>query len=303
VTVRIGLAGTGYWAEEIHLPTFKACGGVELRGIWGRNGERARSLASRFSVTPFRRFEDMLEAVDAVSIVVAPQAQATLALAAAAAGKHLFLEKPLATTIEDAARIEGAIARAGVASMVFFMRRFEPTLEAGLVALSKQTWSTCRVRMLSATIAPGSPYEGSVWRNVGGAALWDIGPHVLSILFPILGPVRSVAATRRNQTVHLHTAHAGDASASIELSLHADPKDAAIEYAFDGPGGAARMPDFVFSRETRRAACGRAINALLENIANGQREHSCDAHFAARGVPVLIAAEQSIRTGKPVAVD
>ena len=302
MTVRLGLAGTGYWAEEIHLPTFKACSGVDLVGIWGRNGARARSLASQFSIVPFERFEDMLAVVDAVSIVVAPEGQTQLALAAAAAGKHLFLEKPLATTTEDTARIESAIASSGVASMVFFMRRFEPTLEAGVVELKKRNWRTCRVRMLSATIASGSPYEGSVWRNVGGAALWDIGPHVLSILFPILGPVRNVSAMRRGHTVFLTTEHADGASANSELSLHADPKDAAVEYVFDGPDGEARLPNFVFSRETRREACGRAISALLQNIADGKREHPCDAHFAARGVPVLIAAEQSIQTGAPVAV-
>ena len=80
-----------------------------------------------------------------------------------------------------------------------------------------------------------------------------------------------------------------------------DPNDAAVEYVFDGPGGEARLPNFVFSQETRRAACGRAVGVLLESI-DGKRTHPCDAHFAARGVPVLVAAEQSIRTGTPVAV-
>ena len=209
----------------------------------------------------------------------------------------------LATSIEDAARIERAVDAAGVASIVFFMRRFVPVLENGLAALQDQTWQSCRVRMLSATIAPGSPYFNSAWRNVGGAALWDIGPHVLSILFPILGGVRSIAATRRGQTVCFTTAHASDARAEVELSLHADAKDAVAEYIFTGAQGEAQLPAFAFSRESRRDACARALAALLANIATGERRHPCDVRFGAAGVPVLVAAEQSIRTGQPVALD
>jgi predicted dehydrogenase len=300
VPIRFGLAGTGYWAEEIYLPTLSSCDGVELIGIWGRNAGRTDALAATFGVRPFRRFEDLVDAVDVVAIAVAPEAQPDLALKAARARKHLFLEKPLATSIEDARRIEQAVDAAGIASMVLFTRRFVPVLETALDALRGESWQSCRVRMLSATLVPGSPYEKSAWRNVGGSALWDIGPHVLSILFPILGPVRAVAATRREQTVYLVLQHVSGASATVELSLHADPKDAAAEYIFTSARREARLPEFVFSRESRRDACARAIAALLENIASGKRGHPCDAHFGARGVPVLVAAEQSIAAGKPI---
>ena len=257
-------------------------------------------MAATFGIGAFGRFEDLIDAVDAVAIAVAPEAQPELALQAARARKHLFLEKPLATSSEDAKRIEQAADAAGVATMVFFMRRFVPVLETALDALRGESWQSCRVRMLSATLVPGSPYEKSAWRNVGGSALWDIGPHVLSILFPILGPVRTVSATRRDHTVHLTLQHAAGASARVELSLHADPKDAAAEYIFTGARGEAQLPAFAFSRESRRDACARAIAALVENIASGKRDHPCDAHFGARGVPVLVAAEQSIETGKPI---
>ena len=53
---------------------------------------------------------------------------------------------------EDAAAIERAVDAAGVASIVFFMRRFVPVLETALSALQGEAWQSCRVRMLSATI-------------------------------------------------------------------------------------------------------------------------------------------------------
>ena len=302
MAVRVGLAGTGYWPEEIHLPVLAACDGVELVGLWGRNDQRARSLATMFGVKPFEKFEDMVAAVDAMVIAVAPQAQPQLALPAARAGKHLLLEKPLAMSNADAAEIERAVDAAGVASVVFFMRRFVPVLETALVALQGGAWRSCRVRMLSATIVPGSPYLDSAWRNVDGAVLWDIGPHVLSILFPVLGGVRSITATRRGQTVCFTTAHASGALAEVELSLHAGAKDAVSEVIFKGAHGEAQLPAFAFSRESRRDACARALGALLANIATGERRHPCDVRFGAAGVPVLVAAEQSIRTGQAVAL-
>jgi predicted dehydrogenase len=302
MAVRFGVAGTGYWPEEIHLPVLASHAGVELVGLWGRNSERTRSLAATFGVTPFERFEDMIAAVDAVVIAVAPEAQPQLALLAAHAGKHLLLEKPLAMSIEDAAEIERAVDAAGVASIVFFMRRFVPLLEDALAALQGKVWHACRVRMLSATIVPGSPYLNSVWRNVGGAVLWDMGPHVLSLLFPVLGDVRSVAAARHGHTVSFTTAHASGARADVELSLHAEAKDAASEVIFSGAHGEVSLPAFAFSRESRRDACARALGALLQNIATGERRHPCDVHFGAAGVPVLVAAEQSIRTGQAVAL-
>jgi len=298
VPIRFGLAGTGYWAEEIHLPTLSSFNGIELVGIWGRNAARTDALAATFGIKAYRRFEDLIDAVDAVAIAVAPEAQPELAQLAARAGKHLFLEKPLATSIEGAMRVDQATDAAGVASIVFFMRRFVPVLETALDALRGENWQSCRVRMLSATLVPGSPYEKSAWRNVAGSALWDIGPHVLSILDPILGRVQNVSATRRDHTVHLTLEHASGACTSVELSLHADPKDAAAEYIFTGARGEAQLPAFVFSRESRRDACARAIAALMESIASGKRDHPCNAHFGARGVPVLVAAEQSIKNGK-----
>ena len=299
MTVRVGLAGTGYWPEEIHLPVLASCDGVELVGLWGRNDQRTRSLATTFEVKPFEKFEDMIAAVDAVVIAVAPQAQPQLALLAARAGKHLLLEKPLAMSNEDAAAIERAVDTTGVASIVFFMRRFVPVLETALVGLQREAWHSCRVRMLSATIVPGSPYLDSVWRNLDGAVLWDIGPHVLSILCPVLGGVRSITATRRGHTVAFTTTHA-EATADVELSLHAEAKDAVSEIIFTGAHGEAQLPAFAFSRESRRDACARALAALLQNIATGERRHPCDVHFGAAGVPVLVAAEQSMRTGQAV---
>src|SRR5512142_186287 len=94
--LRFGVAGTGYWAETVHLSALSAHPDATLVGVWGRSPEKAEALARNFGIASFRRFDEMLDQIDALSIALPPQIQAGLALAAANAGKHLLLEKPLA---------------------------------------------------------------------------------------------------------------------------------------------------------------------------------------------------------------
>ncbi|NEB08709.1 gfo/Idh/MocA family oxidoreductase, partial [Streptomyces coelicoflavus] len=69
-----------------------------------------------------------------------------------------------------------------------------------------------------------SPFADSPWRREKGA-LWDVGPHALSVLLPVLGDARRVAAAAPGpgDTVHLVLDHAGGASSTLTLSLTAPP--------------------------------------------------------------------------------
>ena len=67
-----------------------------------------------------------------MTFAVPPDVQAEIATRAAARGRHLLLEKPIATSVADALQLERAVADAGVASVVFFTRRFVPDTVAWL---------------------------------------------------------------------------------------------------------------------------------------------------------------------------
>ncbi len=86
MTVRIGLFGTGHWAEEVHAPALLAAPEVELVGVWGRDTARTASFADRLGCRPYA----------AVDVALPPDVQASVAVDAAAAGRHLLLDKPLA---------------------------------------------------------------------------------------------------------------------------------------------------------------------------------------------------------------
>ena len=171
MALRFGVAGTGYWASEVHLPGLLRTNGAEVVGLWGRTPSHVEEIAKRYQIRPFSRLSDMLAEVDAVSIAVQPRAQRDIALAAAQACKHLILEKPLAQTVEDAQAIEAAVKTTGVASLVFFSRRFVPEIAATIEAERGAGWTRGQVRVHSSVMVTDSPYHDSRWRQEPDAAL------------------------------------------------------------------------------------------------------------------------------------
>ncbi|WP_461030842.1 Gfo/Idh/MocA family protein, partial [Streptomyces sparsus] len=119
-----------------------------------------------------------------------PDVRAPLAVRAAEAGRHLLLDKPLATTVEGAREVVDAVDRAGVRSVVFFTLRFAPTSAEWITEQAGTGgWTLGRADWYSPVFGGAdSPYTASPWRREKGA-LWDVGPHALSVLLPILGDV------------------------------------------------------------------------------------------------------------------
>ncbi|MBL8701480.1 MAG: Gfo/Idh/MocA family oxidoreductase [Alphaproteobacteria bacterium] len=289
--IRFGVVGTAYWAAAVHTVGLGAVPGARLAGIWGRDVDKARALAAQRGTVAFESFEAMLAAVDAVSLAVPPQVQESLALRAIAAGKHVLLEKPIATTHRRAVEIADAVAARGVASMVFFTRRFVPELAAAIERHAARDWQRAEIEVRSAALSAGSPYEHSSWRLADGAALWDIGPHVLSVLIAMLGPVvgaRRLPAPAR--VVRFETRHARGASASVSLTLHATPAEQGQRYRFMDAADEFVLPEPAFERPT---AYANAVVALVAAIAGGARAHPCDVRLGAETVRILEAVARA----------
>jgi predicted dehydrogenase len=298
MTLRFGVAGTGYWAETVHLAGLASRPDIELVGLWGRTHDKTAALAKARGIAAFRSFEEMLAEIDVVSIAVSPQSQADLALAAAKAGKHLLLEKPLATS-PDAARAIATAAR-GQAALVFFMRRFIPEIEAAIQAAQKERWLDATVRIHSAALLGNGPYAQSIWRQAYAGALWDVGPHVVSVLTPLLGAIEAVeAACSDERIVTLATQHRGGASANISLSLHADPATVGSAYTFRNRRRAIMLQEPTLDRP---ALLARAAGDLIDMIATGNFAHRCDLRLGVEAVEVLAAAARSIESGQCVEI-
>lgn len=288
--LRVGLLGTGPWAHRTHAPALAAHPGSEFVGVWGRRPEAAAELAREHGVKVYEDPDELFADCDAVAFALPPDVQAPLAVRAAAAGCHLLLDKPVATTVEDARAVADAATRHEVASVVFFTLRFaEPTAAWVAEQAERPGWFTAAAHWLGAVFPPdGTPsaYAASPWRKAKGG-LWDVGPHTLSVLAPILGDVTSVSATRGpSDVVQLAMRHASGAASTAVLSLGAPTAAAGVGLELRGTEGVHTMPGW----NDVPGAYGRALDALLTAARTGVAD-PCDAEFGARVTEVLAKAE------------
>jgi predicted dehydrogenase len=126
---RLGLAlvGCGRFGEFC-LTAFATIPNLTLIGVTDRDQRRAEVTARALGVTAYSDYEALLAdpGVDVVAINTPPALHAPMALAAAAAGKHVFCEKPLATTIDDATAVLRAARDARVRLAVDYVMRWNP---------------------------------------------------------------------------------------------------------------------------------------------------------------------------------
>ena len=286
--MRFAVVGTGYWARQTHASALAAHPDANLVGVWGRSFARAAELAEVFGARPYERLDEMFADVDAVAFAVPPDVQADLAVRAAMGGCHLLLDKPVAFTTEAADRIVEAVDRAGVRSLVFFTSRFTVSQADWLTDVRAQPgWNSGYVRMYASIFEPGNPYGQSPWRRRRGA-LWDIGPHALSILVPALGPVTHVIADHGlGDTVTIVLHHQSGAASTMSLSLSAPPGSLGSTFQLFGEHRQTSMPE---ATTTAVQAMGACISALLTEQ-SGRWQHPCDVHFGRDVVSILQAAD------------
>jgi predicted dehydrogenase len=297
--MRFGLLGTGPWATLTQAPALAAHPGVEFVGIWGRNPDKAATLARRHDVAAYPEVEALLDAVDAVAVALPPDVQAELATRAARAGRHLVLDKPVAMTADAADELVGEVTDRGLASVVFFTNRFLPDIEAALAeAAEVGGWQEGRVDQVSSIFEPGNPFGASPWRKQHGG-LWDVGPHALSMLLPVLGGVEAVSAMAGpRSTSHVLLRHAGGAVGHLTLSVDAPPAAARSEAVLYGEAGRRVLPERSGSVVE---AFGRAIDQVM-TAAGGGAAPATDVRFGAEVTRILRAAETAAADGRTIPV-
>jgi len=299
--MRFGLAGTGYWARIAHAPALSSTVDVELTAVWGRNRQAAAELAAEYQATPYHDISAFLAGVDAVCFAVPPDLQAALATQAAREGKHLLLEKPVALTEAAADGLVEAVEQAGVASVVFFTNRFLPEVRAWLAEVeARGGWAGGVSAWLGSALRESNPFN-TPWRRDNGG-LWDVGPHMISLLWASLGPVTSVTADPGPADVaHLVLHHRGGATSTTTVTLSAAEAAAGFEAYVWGESGRLAAPE---GSDDPVTALGTALCELAANARAGQTGHPCDVRFGRDVVRVLAEAQRQIdarRAGRPSA--
>jgi UDP-N-acetylglucosamine 3-dehydrogenase len=169
--LRIGVIGLG-WFGEFHCDAILGVPNLELAALCTRTPKRLAALATKFGVKKtYRVYNDMLAdpAIDAVSIVTMWDQHTGPAVAALEAGKHVFLEKPIASTMNDCEKIIEASKRSKGILQVGHICRFNPRYR-----MAKQAIDTGKIGRIVAM---------SSRRNIPAA--WT--PEILNKIGPIVG--------------------------------------------------------------------------------------------------------------------
>ncbi len=184
--VGVALVGPGSLARWSHLPNLRKVPGARLRAIHSTSGVRGKSIARRFGADYCcTDYDEILRDpnIDLVVITSRNQHHATQAAAALEAGKHVFVEKPMALTEDECRRVYRAVQASGKQLAVGFNRRFAPLyarLQQHLATRTGPAVLNCRVN------SPG--ISGAYWMadpSIGGAILGE-ACHFIDLMYWLL---------------------------------------------------------------------------------------------------------------------
>ncbi|HLT52856.1 MAG TPA: Gfo/Idh/MocA family oxidoreductase [Flavobacteriaceae bacterium] len=127
--LKAGVLGAGHLGK-IHLRLLKQSEKYELVGFYDADEANAKKVEAEFGYKYFNSIDALIEAVDVVDIVTPTLSHYECAKKAISKGKHIFIEKPITNTVEEAETIRTLVAEHGVKGQVGHVERFNPAFKA-----------------------------------------------------------------------------------------------------------------------------------------------------------------------------
>ena len=127
--LKIGIVGVGHLGS-LHTKMLAEIPDAHLVGLYDIDADKAGRVAREFKTTSFKRLEDLLEAVDAVTIATTTTSHFEIAQLAMSKGKHLFIEKPITQSIEEADKLSRLARERKLLVQVGHIERFNPAILA-----------------------------------------------------------------------------------------------------------------------------------------------------------------------------
>lgn len=183
--INFALVGAGNLAKWAHLPAIKKLKGAKLHAVHSNSGARGKSYAMRFGASYAASGYDEILAdkdIDAILIASRHKEHAAQAIAALNAGKHVFIEKPMAVTLDECRAIDAAVAKSGKRLMVGFNRRFAPFY----VEMKKNLAGRTSPVVISTRMnSPGIQNGWAADADQGGVILGE-GCHFVDLMYWLL---------------------------------------------------------------------------------------------------------------------
>jgi predicted dehydrogenase len=194
--MKVGCVGMGWWSDVL-ADAIKRSGKLTIAGCYSRSAEKREKFAAKYGGRAFPSYEALLadRSIEALINTTPNAAHLETTLAAAEAGKHVFLDKPIANTIADARAITEACRRAKVVLALGYQRRRESHFrwvrqhigEFGKLVNAEANISRDRLGQI----------DLNSWRysaeGMPGGVMLQIGIHYTDVLEYLLGPVKAVS--------------------------------------------------------------------------------------------------------------
>lgn len=208
--IKWGFIGCGEVTEKKSGPAFSDVPGSSVEAVMSRNADKARGYAERHHIRKW--YTDAQELIDdpdvnAVYIATPPSSHATFAIMAMKAGKPVYVEKPLAASYEDCARVNRISEKTGIPCFVAYYRRYLPYFEKVKNLVDTGTiGDVLNVQIRFAVPPRDLDYNSSnlPWRLqpdiAGGGYFYDLAPHQLDFLQHVFGVIveaRGITANRK----------------------------------------------------------------------------------------------------------
>lgn len=206
--VRWGFIGCGEVTEKKSGPAFNMIQGSKVMAVMSRDKEKAASYAKRHNIPRWYDDAQLLigdEDVNAIYIATPPSSHATFAIMAMKAGKPVYIEKPMAASYEDCARINRISQETGVPCFVAYYRRYLPYFQKVKELVSNgEIGHVINVQIRFAQPPRNLDYNNSnlPWRVqadiAGGGYFYDLAPHQLDLLQDMFGCILEAEGYKNN---------------------------------------------------------------------------------------------------------
>lgn len=315
--VGVAVIGAGGLANAFHLPNLRRIAGCRLVAVADRLGSTAKQAAEKFSAdyctTDFRSVLGD-EAIDAVIVATRHNLHKEMALAALEAGKHVFVEKPLALTVPDCEEICAAVEKSGRLLTVGFNRRFSPWAQQAKAVFAKTPGPRMVLyRCNAGSVAPGhwslDPVEGG-GRILGEAVhfydlcCWFLDQDPLTVSAErVDGTERADILAEDNLVTTLR--FSDGALATVFYCTLGHPSISKEYIELYGGKGTIVIDDFqgiqfagMPGKSVKKAAMDKGMHGLLENFIQairGETELSVTAAHGLRATRIAAAAIEQAR--------
>ncbi|MFL6565949.1 MAG: Gfo/Idh/MocA family protein [Burkholderiales bacterium] len=323
--MKVACIGMGWWSDVL-ADAIKRSGKLVVAGCYSRSADKRDKFAAKYGCRAYPSYEAVLadRAIEAIVNTTPNAAHLETTRAAAEAGKHVFLDKPIANTVADARALTEACRKAKVVLALGYQRRRESHFRW----VKKQIAEGAFGKLVNAEANISRDRLGQIdlnsWRytaeGMPGGVMLQIGIHYSDVLEYLLGPVKAVSGqfarlvlpgdnpdvaslVLEHENGALSTLNASYASASEYYLMNIYGKEATAYYDL-------HQGLRVLKRGTKSATPVSAgkNDTLVEELeefmhaARGDGEPEMDGERATASLAVILAGIRSAREGRRVEV-